>query len=99
MKKLALVLALGLAVAACAGSQEVSETFSEVSFAAPLDSAPTVTAPKDAPLGDGELILVVEDNDIVRQATVSRLQSLGYAALEAKTGPEAITLARVRRAH
>jgi CheY-like chemotaxis protein len=43
-------------------------------------------------LGGGELILVVEDNDIVRQATVSRLQSLGYAALEAKTGPEAITL-------
>ena len=49
-------------------------------------------SPKAAPLGDGELILVVEDNDIVRQATVSRLQSLGYAALEAKTGPEAITL-------
>ena len=49
-------------------------------------------SPKEVPLGDGELILVVEDNDIVRQATVSRLQSLGYAALEAKTGPEAITL-------
>ena len=49
-------------------------------------------SPKEAPLGDGELILVVEDNDIVRQATANRLQSLGYAALEAKTGPEAITL-------
>jgi CheY-like chemotaxis protein len=43
-------------------------------------------------LGDGEVILVVEDNDIVRQATVNRLQSLGYDTLEAKTGPEAITL-------
>ena len=43
-------------------------------------------------MGDGELILVVEDNDMVREATVSRLQSLGYAVLEAKTGPEAITL-------
>ena len=49
-------------------------------------------SPKEAPLGDGELILVVEDNDKVREATVSRLESLGYAVLEAKTGPEAITL-------
>jgi CheY-like chemotaxis protein len=49
-------------------------------------------SPEEAPLGDGELILVVEDNDKVRDATVSRLESLGYAVLEAKTGPEAITL-------
>jgi CheY-like chemotaxis protein len=47
---------------------------------------------QEAPLGDGELILVVEDNDKVREATVSRLESLGYAVLEAKTGPEATTL-------
>jgi CheY-like chemotaxis protein len=44
-------------------------------------------------LGDGELILVVEDNDTVQEATVSRLASLGYATLEAKSGPEAITVA------
>jgi signal transduction histidine kinase/CheY-like chemotaxis protein len=50
---------------------------------------PTTT---EVPLGDGELILVVEDNDKVREATMSRLDSLGYAVLEAKTGPEAITL-------
>jgi CheY-like chemotaxis protein len=43
-------------------------------------------------LGDGELILVVEDNDKVREATVSGLESLGYAVLEAKTGPDATTL-------
>ena len=43
-------------------------------------------------MGDGELILVVEDNDKVREATVSRLESLGYAVLKAKTGPEAISL-------
>ena len=49
-------------------------------------------SPKEAPLGDGELILLVEDNDKVREATANRLQSLGYAVLEAKTGPEAITL-------
>jgi signal transduction histidine kinase len=47
---------------------------------------------QEAPLGDGELILVVEDNDKVRAATVSRLESLGYAVLEAKTGSEAIPL-------
>jgi CheY-like chemotaxis protein len=43
-------------------------------------------------LGDGDLILVVEDNDQVRKATMSRLESLGYTVLEAKTGPEAVTL-------
>ena len=43
-------------------------------------------------MGDGELVLVVEDNDKVREATVRRLESLGYAVVEAKTGPEAITL-------
>jgi CheY-like chemotaxis protein len=47
---------------------------------------------KAAPLGNGELILAVEDNDKVREATVSRLESLGYAVLQAKTGPEAVTL-------
>jgi two-component system CheB/CheR fusion protein len=45
-----------------------------------------------APLGKGEVILLVEDNDKVQEATVSRLESLGYAVLKAKTGPEAITL-------
>ena len=52
-------------------------------------AAPT---PKEVPLGDGELILLVEDNDKVREATANRLESLGYAVLEAKIGPEAITL-------
>ena len=54
----------------------------------------TRPATKEVPLGDGELILLVEDNDIVRQATMSRLESLGYAVLAARTGPEAITLLR-----
>jgi CheY-like chemotaxis protein len=57
----------------------------------PIVSRPAPSA-KQALLGDGELILVVEDNDKVREATVSRLESLGYAGLEAKTGPEAIRL-------
>jgi signal transduction histidine kinase len=45
-----------------------------------------------APLGEGERILVVEDNDKVRAATVSRLESLGYAVLSTGTGPQAIKL-------
>jgi two-component system CheB/CheR fusion protein len=49
-------------------------------------------SPKEAPLGDGELVLLVEDNDKVREATANRLESLGYAVREAKTGPEAIML-------
>jgi signal transduction histidine kinase len=54
--------------------------------------SPASLSTKEAPLGDGELILVVEDNDKVREATVSGLEGLGYAVLEAKTGPDAITL-------
>jgi two-component system CheB/CheR fusion protein len=46
----------------------------------------------EAPLGDGELILVVEDNDKVRDATVRGLESLDYAVLETKTGPDALAL-------
>ena len=57
----------------------------------PMVSRPT-PSPKEAPLGDGELILVVEDNDKVREATVHRLQSLGYAVVEA---PNCIERSRV----
>ena len=49
-------------------------------------------ATKEVPLGNGELILVVEDNDKVREATMSRLESLGYAVRAATIGPEATTL-------
>ena len=40
--------------------------------------------------GDGVLVLLVEDNDQVREVTLKRLESLGYAVAEAKTGSEAI---------
>ena len=43
-----------------------------------------------SPQGDGELILVVEDDDLVRKVTLERLEALGYAVLEARSGPEAI---------
>jgi PAS domain S-box-containing protein len=42
------------------------------------------------PQGDGELILVVENDHLVREATLQRLEALGYAVIEARTTPEAI---------
>jgi PAS domain S-box-containing protein len=47
---------------------------------------------EDIPPGNGELILVVEDDDRVREITLKRLESLGYAVAEARSGPEAIKL-------
>jgi signal transduction histidine kinase/ActR/RegA family two-component response regulator len=60
------------------------------------DSVPRVChaspSSNEVPLGAGQLVLVVENSDAVRHATMSRLQSLGYAVVEARTGPEAIKL-------
>lgn len=76
MKKLALVLALGLAVAACAGSQEVSETFSEVSSG--LDggsgvdpaSMTTVAAAAEDPLVAFDDEAAPIDRQVIRQASL-----------------------------
>jgi signal transduction histidine kinase len=57
-----------------------------------LSMSRTAVATQQVPLGDGERILVVEDNDEVREATVSRVDSLGYTVVQARTGSEAITL-------
>ena len=54
--------------------------------------AEPVAGARDMPQGDGELILVVEDDDRVREITLKRLESLGYAVAEARSGPEAIKL-------
>jgi CheY-like chemotaxis protein len=43
-------------------------------------------------LGQDETILVVEDNDIARQALVDTLQFLNYQTIEAKNGREALTI-------
>jgi len=42
------------------------------------------------PLGDGETILVVDDNDQVRETTMRRLEALGYAVREARSGDDAV---------
>ena len=49
-----------------------------------------LTAPADdAPRGDGEVVLVVEDDDRVREVTLKRVEALGYVAEEARSADEA----------
>ena len=58
--------------------------------AEPVKEDAWLTSDSTVPQGDGELILVVEDDHLVREATLQRLEALGYAVIEARTGPEAI---------
>jgi len=60
--------------------------------AGPIVSQTNFLANQAPPEGHGEHVLVVEDNDKLREATEARLKSLGYAVLGAKTGAEAIKL-------
>ena len=46
---------------------------------------------------DGEVVLVVEDEPIVRGLILEELKELGYAALEAADGPAGLELLRSRR--
>ena len=43
-------------------------------------------------IGNGQTILVVEDEDKVRSASVEMLEELGYSVLEASDGPSALRL-------
>ncbi len=52
------------------------------------ESHPTAR-PDDAPRGDGEVVLVVEDDDRVREVTLKRVEALGYVAEEARSADEA----------
>jgi PAS domain S-box-containing protein len=54
----------------------------------PLASAREKTTSK--PLGGGETILLVEDENPVREVTVLMLETLGYKVLQAASGEEAI---------
>ncbi|MCP4543175.1 MAG: substrate-binding domain-containing protein [Chloroflexi bacterium] len=50
----------------------------------------------DLPEGQGECILVVEDEMVVRQALAESLESLNYQVLEAKNGQEALAIVKER---
>jgi signal transduction histidine kinase len=45
-------------------------------------------------LGNGETVLVVEDDASVRQVTVSTLEALGFSVMEASSGDEAAAMLR-----
>jgi signal transduction histidine kinase len=49
------------------------------------------------PEGQGELVLAIEDNANARRILVRQLESLGYRAIEAETGDEALALLRQAR--
>ena len=55
-------------------------------------SAGTPKLMNSVPLGNGELILVVDDNDRVREVTLKRIESLGYCVLEANRGSDALRI-------
>jgi PAS domain S-box-containing protein len=61
-----------------------------------LPRATTVAAALDAgeagesPHGNGELVLVVEDDPVLRELTLKRLEALGYAVLEAASAETAM---------
>ncbi len=46
----------------------------------------------ELPVGNGELVLVAEDEDSIREVTVSTLEAYGYKVLTASDGADAIAL-------
>ncbi len=59
--------------------------------AAPHHEAPPVDSSKESiPRGDGELVLVVDDEPSVRNSTCAALQTGGYRVLSAADGSEAL---------
>ena len=58
----------------------------------PVNGSDALACNGAIPLGDGELILVVEDDDDVREVTLKRLESIGYAVLEARTVAQAVQI-------
>jgi CheY-like chemotaxis protein len=68
----------------------------------PASSTPiTVDAPGAAqrglPLGDNELILVVDDEALIREVARSTLERFGYRVLQAQNGTEAVALYALHR--
>jgi PAS domain S-box-containing protein len=51
--------------------------------------APRSREPQDLPKGQGETVLIVEDNPRVRQLSTARIRDLGFATLESESGDQA----------
>ena len=60
----------------------------------PLTAPPSAPSPEEAeyPFGNGELVLVVEDDALLREAVMQRLEAIGYAVIEAASGEAALAL-------
>jgi two-component system, cell cycle sensor histidine kinase and response regulator CckA len=54
--------------------------------------APAIAANVAAPKGDGQTVLIVDDEDSVRRVLRSTLERAGYKVLQAANGKEAITI-------
>ena len=54
----------------------------------------TLPPPRDAPRGNGEVVLLVEDDAQVRELAVRLLRRLGYGVLEATDAQRALAVAR-----
>lgn len=52
----------------------------------------SVAAQTDLPLGNGELILVVDDEESIREITRGTLETFGYSVVTASDGTEALAL-------
>jgi PAS domain S-box-containing protein len=55
-------------------------------------SVHSIAAQTDLPLGHGELILVVDDEESIREITRGTLETFGYTVLTASDGTEALAL-------
>jgi signal transduction histidine kinase/ActR/RegA family two-component response regulator len=65
--------------------------------AARIESAPPAAREKGAQIPrarPGEVVLIVEDDDDVRDSTAALLEDLGYSVLTARNGPEALAQLR-----
>ena len=63
-----------------------------VSTAVIEGSAPSVTKPASLPAGDGELVLVIDDDESIRRVTSRTLEAHGYRTATACNGQEGIDL-------
>ena len=61
------------------------------SYAGPQDVVPDASG-ETLPRGQGQLVLVVEDDESVRQLAVAFLEDLGYRVMEADSGPAALAV-------
>jgi PAS domain S-box-containing protein len=68
---------------------------------ATADGASDIALPAnvaDLPRGEGQLVLIAEDDDRVRRVTAARLRQLGYQVREASNGPAALEIVKTNPA-